>query len=257
VFYVSDRKMLVLPPLLLSGSMNDQGWGEAFHRLALRLDEHCRQNGWELLFTAFPDQYVERLPADYFTAVPDRDSFDYVYRKEALAQLSGSKLSAKRNLIKQFTRTYRYRYEVLAPQNLARCYRFILKWHYARSPRKDIMGIAAYCMACRLVRNFATLDVYGGLLYVDDKVVACALGSIVYDFAYTDGISPTVIVHHENALVEYKGAYQAINQFFCAHLPEKVVFVNREEDLGMPGLRKAKLSYGPDRLLAKNTVLLK
>jgi hypothetical protein len=111
-------------------------------------------------------------------------------------------------------------------------------------------------MACRLVRNFALLDLYGGLLYADDKIVACSLGSIVHDFAYAEGTFPTVIVHHENALVEYKGAYQAVNQLFCAHLPENIVFVNREEDLGMSGLRKAKLSYDPDRLLVKSTVVL-
>jgi hypothetical protein len=94
----------------------------------------------------------------------------------------------------------------------------------------------------------------GGILLVDGKVAAVTVGSIVERFEYESGIEPSVIVHFEIADVAYKGAYQMINQQFCEHLPAHIKFVNREEDLGLAGLRKAKTSYNPVRFVEKSVI---
>jgi hypothetical protein len=111
-------------------------------------------------------------------------------------------------------------------------------------------------MACRLMENYAALEFVGGLLYVDGKVVAATLASIVRDFVYEDGTRVTAVVHHENGLTELKGVYQMINWQFAKNLPADIVYINREEDLGLTGLRKAKLSYHPVMLINKSIVKL-
>lgn len=111
-------------------------------------------------------------------------------------------------------------------------------------------------MVCRLTQHYDALRLCGGLLFVDGKEVAVTIASLVPDFAYPDGVFPTAVVHSERALVEFTGAAQMINQLFSADLPEDIVFINREEDLGIAGLRKAKMSYGPARLLGKSRIEL-
>ena len=91
-----------------------------------------------------------------------------------------------------------------------------------------------------------TGELFTGLIRVDGKVEAVSLGE------YSCPISKeAVLVHVEKANPEIRGLYQAINREFCRHLPDHVIYVNREEDVGDPGLRYSKEAYHPERLLAK------
>ncbi len=255
VFYERGKTVTILPPLLLSGALPDPGWEPSFVDAVTRLSSWARSKGMIAEFQYFSADYTRRLSSGRFTFTPERDCADYVYRRSDLVGLSGSDYSAKRNLIRQFTRQYPLRYEPLTAANCGEAGRFIDGWQEQQKDENGILGSGAYCMACRLLQNFNALSLCGGLLFVDNKIVAATIGSLVTDFICPDGKrTAAVIVHHENALTEYKGAYQAINQQFCAHLPETVEFINREEDLGIPGLRKAKLSYRPAFLIEKSRI---
>jgi hypothetical protein len=113
-----------------------------------------------------------------------------------------------------------------------------------------------YCIGCEMLNAF-DLGFLGGMLLVGGNVVALTVGSIFERFEYERAIEPTVVVHFENADLSVKGAYQMINQQFCEHLPAHIKYVNREEDLGLAGLRKAKMSYNPARFIEKSIIIPK
>ncbi|MBN1822848.1 MAG: DUF2156 domain-containing protein [Endomicrobiales bacterium] len=253
VFYEKDGKYVVLPPLFLSKQDSGSGWPARFAMAAKAVAENAENNGFSISFEFFPELYCRQLRQIGVETRPSRDAFDYVYLKEDLASLKGRGYDGKRNFVKQFERNYGLTYRNITKENLNEAKIFLKSWH-APKAKNDIIGSAAYCMACRLADNYDFLDVCGGILTVDDKIVAATLGTITDDFAYEKGPSSTVIVHHENGLLEYKGVYQAINQMFCQNLPERVVYVNREEDLGIPGLRKAKMSYHPAMMVEKSVL---
>jgi hypothetical protein len=257
VFSLANGRAVFLPPFLLAGAISDPAWAAAFADACRTIRDRCRATGRTAEFRFFPEVYLRQLPPAAFRTYPDRDSYDYVYRRSDLAELPGKQYAAKRNLIRQFSRQYRYRFETLRRENLSCIYRFIRHWEPAGgAAAPDTVATGEAGMVYRLLKHYDVLGLCGGVLFVDGREVAATLASVVPDFTYTDGAFSTVIVHSEHALVEYKGAYQMINQLFCASLPADVVFVNREEDLGIAGLRKAKLSYGPQRLLSKSRIAL-
>ena len=249
VYYVREGALTVLAPLLAE-DMDPGLWGEEFLKLAGSLSAYCKSNAYTLEFSAIPEMYLSRIPADRFNIVDDRDHYDYVYRKKDLSTLEGRDYAPKRNLIRQFERNYSWSYEPLSEKNLSACRQFIEHWDVSKI-KNGIIGMGAYCVACGLVDNFGALDLRGGLLYDGGKIVAATVASIVRDFIYVNGSCPTAVVHHENALTDHKGAYQMINRLFAENLPEDVVYINREEDLGFAGLRKAKMSYGPAIMIKK------
>ena len=105
---------------------------------------------------------------------------------------------------------------------------------------------AESCVAANFLRLFDELDVCGGLLRVDGQAVAFCIGEPVCD--------DTMVVHIEKALTEYEGAYTMINQLFVEHECQNMTYINREDDAGDEGLRKAKLSYKPAFMVEKGTV---
>lgn len=177
-----------------------------------------------------------------FTLSPNRNTFDYVYLAEDLISLSGRKYHAKRNHIHQFTSQYDYVYKPLTPDMEQACMELYLSW----LEEKDIHepGILGEMKAIHfLLPNMETLGVQGGSIYVQDKLVAFSLGEkIRQDLA---------VIHIEKADAAYPGLYALINQQFAEHAWQDVRYINREEDMGIPGMRKAKLSYQPEMLVEK------
>ncbi|MBN2143400.1 MAG: DUF2156 domain-containing protein [Candidatus Aureabacteria bacterium] len=254
VYYLSPNQMIVLPPLLLKNSVSDAEWSENFRKLYQDLGRECAKQNLELIFRYFPDIYIKRLPKEKWIIQEERDFFDYIHERNSLETLPGREFSQKRNLIKQFIRNYPYRYERMENRHIQTVLAFLKKWKPMQSHPKMI-SFSRYCMACRLVENVSTLSIEGGLLFVDETLVALSLASLIPDFQYEDGKTyPTAVIHVENALTEFKGSYQMINQLFCSHLPKEYKRVNREEDIGLAGLRHAKLSYNPISLLRKHLV---
>ena len=170
-----------------------------------------------------------------------RDDFEYVYESEALASLAGHALKAKRNFVHAFTRSYDWSTEYITSDNLSEVLEFDSQWNTdiqigENSPLKLENEALQEAFA-----HYADLPLRGLLLRVDDKVVAFAIGCPLTDTMYA--------VLFEKADRRYKGAYAMINCEFAGRIAFHYPYINRAEDGGNEGLRQAKLSYMPARML--------
>lgn len=182
----------------------------------------------------------------------ERDYADYVYEAEKLATLSGKKLHSKRNHLNKFKAVHEgnWTYEKITQENLEECFQMALKWRNLNGCDADSEKNAEMCVTLNSLRLFKELGLTGGLLRVDGKIVAFTLGEPVND--------DTFVVHIEKAYADVDGAYTMINQQFVENeIAGRYKYVNREDDVGMEGLRKAKLSYRPVFLVEKGVVTLK
>ena len=173
---------------------------------------------------------------------------DYVYETEKLATLSGKKLHGKRNHINKFKSMYedRWSYEKLSKENIEDCFQMALKWRNENGCEDDPEKRGEICVTLNSLRLFEELKLTGGVLRIDGDVVAFTLGEPV--------CSDTFVVHIEKAFAEVQGAYPMINQQFVEHECMAYQYINREEDTGAEGLRKAKLSYRPVFMVEKGRV---
>lgn len=221
------------------------GSGELQNVIPL-LREQARQMGIPLTLYGLNAADIDRLNAAYpgvFRYEHNRDDADYIYRREDLAALAGKKYHQKRNHIARFMRDNNWRYEAISPENLDDCMDMAREWE-RRNSDKDPEALQAERRA--LERSFAHFEDFalrGGALRVAGEIIAFTLGEELSERCFC--------THFEKAFAEYTGAYQMINRCFAAESLQAYEYVNREEDLGNEGLRKAKLSYYPEILLEK------
>ena len=209
----------------------------------------CRITG----MTEANRQELEALFPDRFSIRPARDSFDYVYTVDALADLKGKKLQKKRNHFNRFQANHPdYRVEPIGCGNVARVQHMVNNWYVSRrkaDPDGDYL-LESLAMA-RAFRHFDELNLEGLVLLDGDEVLAVTMAS---------RMSPdTFDIHFEKAREDADGAYPAINCEFARYLRLKypeLQYLNREDDMGLEGLRKAKLSYYPDHMVEKYKALL-
>ena len=186
--------------------------------------------------------YPGRFQVEY-----DRDEADYVYEREKLATLAGKKLHGKRNHINKFKSLYEdWTYESLNDENVEDCFQMALKWRNQNGCDEDHEKNAEMCVTLNSLRLYKELGMVGGIIRVAGKIVAFCIGEPVSE--------DTFVVHIEKAFPEIEGAYPMINQQFVLHECMEYQYVNREEDTGAEGLRKAKLSYRPVFLVEKGVV---
>lgn len=188
----------------------------------VNLDEELREN----LEKAFPNQFE-------YTEM--RDNGDYIYDAQSLITLKGKKLHGKRNHINKFLKEYedRWTYEELTEENIHEFFDYQVNWC-----ENDNQFLGELCAASTALRNFKALEIKGGLLRLDGRIIAITLGSQPFEDMY--------IIHIEKADYNVPGAYQMINQQFAMRNCQNVKYIDREEDLGIEGLRKSKLSYYPE-----------
>ncbi len=174
---------------------------------------------------------------------------DYLYKTDDLVELKGKKYHSKKNFVNRFEKTYSYTYENIGPENIREVLEFQKWWCEIKgcslrgSLKDEKVGVI------RVLENYEKLNLSGGLIRVDGKVVAFSIGEAInYD---------TAVVHIEKADHNYIGAYQMINKLFIENEFLEYKYINREEDLGIPQLEKAKLSYNPVKILEKNRVFLR
>ncbi|MDR2414153.1 MAG: phosphatidylglycerol lysyltransferase domain-containing protein [Odoribacteraceae bacterium] len=197
------------------------------------------------LFGVFPGLLSwldEDFPGKFHYRI-NRDSFDYIYSRQELVELKGKDFQAKRNHVNKFRRTYAYDYAPLTPDLVPQCLALEEEWYRQRVgaiPKSLLNERKALTLA---LQHMEELKLLGGVLRVGGKVVAFSYGTPVS--------GDTFDVHIEKADSSISGAYNTINQELAGHVPEEYLYINREEDLGLPGLRKAKLSYRPRFLLEK------
>ena len=184
-----------------------------------------------------------------FHIQPVRDIADYIYEAQKLKTLSGKKLHAKRNHVNRFRQLYpSHQLEPISRENLSQCLHLLRAWADSRREltTQDLNEeLGAVQM---MLDSFEALHLQGGLLTVEGEPVALTIGEPLNENTY--------VIHAEKALYHVPGAYPMVNQLFAQTLEDRFVYINREEDMGDEGLRKAKLSYQPAYLLEKFMVTL-
>jgi uncharacterized protein len=191
---------------------------------------------------------AELAQASGFLIEPTRDHFDYVYRSEDLIQLSGNRHQAQRNHIHHMQRTYAISYEPLQERHLSACLDLAEKWCAQKKCIEDLSLTGEWEAVRASLSNFQALNMQGGVILIDDQVEAFTLGEMLN--------KETAVVHIEKANPLISGLYAVINQEFCRHSWSQVPFINREQDLGVPGLRTAKMSYHPHHWAEKFRIQL-
>lgn len=191
---------------------------------------------------------AELAQASGFLIEPVRDHFDYVYRTEDLIQLLGSKYHAQRNHIHQFKRSHAFFYESLQERHLSACLDLAASWCKLKRCTEDLSLTGEWEAVRASLSNFQSLNLQGGVILIDDQVEAFTLGELLN--------KETAVVHIEKANPMVQGLYAVVNQEFCRHSWSQVPFINREQDLGVPGLRMAKMSYRQHRLVEKFQIQL-
>ena len=197
-------------------------------------------------FALLDSWYPGKLQITY-----NRDIADYVYETEKLATLAGKKLHGKRNHINRFQENYpQWAYEPLTKENVEDCFQMALKWRQEMQCEIDLEKRDEMCVTLNALRLLQELELKGGLLRTEPQgeVIAFTIGEPLGKDMF--------VVHIEKAFAEIQGAYPMINQQFVLREAQEYKYVNREEDTGSEGLRKAKLSYRPAFLIEKGVVTL-
>ena len=192
---------------------------------------------------------LETFMPGRFQFTADRDYADYVYLRSDLATLSGKKFQAKRNHINKKKKTYNYEYTPITADRIRECLDLEAEWCKVNNcDQHEGTGNERRALIYAL-HNFDALGLTGGILHVEGKIAAFTFGMPINQ--------DTFGVHVEKADTRIDGAYAMINYEFANHIPEQYIYINREEDLGIEGLRKAKLSYQPAIILEKYVACLK
>lgn len=177
----------------------------------------------------------------------DRDNWDYIYLREKLQSLSGRKLHGQKNHFNAFVKKHPdYTYEPISGENIVECLAFGEAWCDQRSKidatdKEERFAIQEACC------NFEALGLRGGIIRFDGKIQAFSFGKKIND--------DTAVLHVEKAVIGERGLYQAMCKEFAYHAWQDVIYLNREEDMGIPGLRKAKEDMHPELMWKKYNIV--
>ena len=195
---------------------------------------------------------LERMFAGKYEISEERQWFDYVYHIEKMASLAGKKLHGKRNHINKFIEQNDWSVEEITPANLPECEEMCEQWFKEAEQNTEINYSIEKGILERVFSQYDAVGMEGALLRSSGRVIAFTMGELLS--------SDTYITHFEKAYGNIQGAYPMINREFSkivmTRYPE-VVYINREDDMGLENLRKAKLSYYPEMLVEKCTVTMK
>lgn len=229
------------------------GKGDVAKALA-EIEKDAKECGERLQFAFVTEEQKEVLenamPARFCYSSDAGDS-DYIYLRSELASLSGKAFHKKKNHFSKFVRTYPdYKYYEIGACNIYDAQKVADAWYYEHLQAEDASQLAEYKAIKEALNNFEELGLIGGIIYVNDSPCAMTIASKINE--------NTVDVHFEKAVGEYalNGGYAAINKLFSEKL-DGVTWLNREEDIGIEGLRKAKLSYRPKIMLKKYSAVEK
>lgn len=190
-------------------------------------------------------EQIERLVPGKYDFIEDRDNEEYIYRTEDMIRLPGKKLRMKKNHLNGFLRQYAdYQYEAITKENLEDAKAGIHDWFLRHGDIEEEEQAIKRCFD-----HWDALGVKGAVIRIYGKVEAFTNGDLINE--------KMAHIIFEKANPEIRGLYQAINRDFLIHEFAETEFVNREEDLGLPGLREAKMGYHPDHLTEKYDVVLK
>lgn len=213
----------------------------------------AKKNGNPFVMKGVTPQQRKLLENEFpgeFSYSEDRSNFDYIYRLDTMASLAGKKLQKRRNMCNRFMAAHAgCHLEVLEPRHFTACMDLMEHWTENHGNPADISREGEDEALTRAFSNYENLHLEGGVLAVDNRIVAFTIGELTGQSTFD--------IHFEKADKEYDGAFCMINREFARHLVQthpSLQFVNREEDMGLDNLRKAKESYRPEFLLEKYTV---
>ena len=217
-------------------------------RMLDRVEAYCREKGIDLEFCTVTPFDLETLKVRWPDAEVEenRDWFDYLYESRKMVEFSGKKYAAQRNHINRFDRDYPdWSFERMSSEHVEEVRAFFVELLEQRSKEGDTAREEEE-KVFEVLDHFEEYGFLGGILRVEGKIVGLSMGEIVRD---------TLFVHIEKANTGLSGVYQKLVQCFAREfVGDDVAFINREEDVGDPGLRKSKMSYRPLKLLEKYTV---
>jgi hypothetical protein len=195
---------------------------------------------------------LSRIPTSFacrwcsgFHCAPDRNNFDYVYRTQDLIDLRGKKYDGKRNRIKKFEREHSYAYVKLVPGHLEDCQRLFREWLEDKSLTTKMISDQNEAIQEGLT-HFEALGLSGGAIEVEGKIEAFSIGEPLS--------VETAVIHIEIVNPKYDGLAQLMNREFVKNEWSAFAYINREQDMGIPGLRRAKMSYYPHHMVEKHHI---
>lgn len=219
--------------------------------LFLMLKKDAEELGSPLVISSVTDENLklfEELFDGQYDVSCDESSSDYIYDAEKLRTLSGKKYHKKRNHLSNFYRN-NWTYSDMDESDFDECIEFAVKSYNSNQSYDDESSVAEQFAINAFMNYYNELELKGGVIRVDDKVEAFTIGDPIN--------SDTFDVHIEKANSSIQGAYAAINNEFAKSAANGYTYINREEDLGLEGLRKSKRSYYPVIMLRKNVVTFK
>ncbi|MBE6837279.1 MAG: DUF2156 domain-containing protein [Ruminococcus sp.] len=223
------------------------GKGDIFE-LIKELDEFVGDKN--LVMTSLTKENLEIFKQHYgdrITVEADEGHFDYIYNADDLKNLSGKKFHGKRNHIRRFKENNNWEFKVLTEDMFEECIRFSALSYNNNNDYDDHSAVCEQFAIHTFFENYRILGLKGGVLLVDDEIVGFTIGEKLN--------SETFVVHIEKARGEIQGAYPTLCNEFAKTIDDEIKYINREEDLGIEGLRKSKKSYNPAFLLEKYTVI--
>ncbi|MDR1135761.1 MAG: phosphatidylglycerol lysyltransferase domain-containing protein [Clostridiales Family XIII bacterium] len=238
----------MFPPLTRTGDYKPEKLAETIYAARKVFEEKGQAFSMMLVPFHMTDFLREALPGK-LKYEADRPNFDYVYNTQDLIELKGREYHPKKNHLNYFLNNYKYEYEVMNSGMAEEAMEFIREFNERKNltdPHERELLLMEEKAMQDVFLNIETVGYLTGVIRIDGKIEALSIGGRLG--------KKTVTVHIEKANTEYRGLYQVINNEFCKHVAKNVKRINREEDMGIPGLRKAKLSYKPSMLVEKYTV---
>lgn len=245
--HVYDIKYEIIDGCLLIASGNNVfppvGPSENTLNALEKFCEMLKKDYSEINLTRFDNDSATKIRENFNVEMePDEDNFDYVYNTQDLINLSGRKYHNKKNHINKFMRTYDYVLEELRSENALECLNFTEKWISLKDIEENPGIVKEFDAIKKVLENYDFFNVKGIVLKINGKIEAYSFG---------EKLNPeTAVTHIEKANPEIKDAYAFINMCF-AKLMSEYKYINREQDLGIPGLRYAKKSYHPAKMILK------
>ncbi len=237
IFQPEDAEPFGLPPF---------GGGDKRKALEALCEELSEMTSDVTVARADKNFVDQTVTPDLYETVEDRDNSDYVYLAEDLINLSGNKYHGKKNHLNKFVKNYDFTYEQLKPSLVEEFLSLQQDWCDIKNCLERPGLYHEDEAISEALRNFEVLDFRGGAILIDGSVEAFSLG---------ERLNPqTAVIHVEKANPDIPELYAVINQRFCEAEWSDCTYVNREQDLGIQGLRKAKKSYHPDHMVEKFTI---
>ena len=233
-----DAKPIMLMPLTRDGSYDLQNLRETILLAKVKFEEQ----GYKFYIVSLSEKLkklLEKIFPEELRFYHDEDFDEYVYLKDKLITLSGRALHKKKNHLNYFLKNYKYFYTKILPNMVDEVVEFVVQCRVDKG--EDIENLESLYMEEDAIRRFIEHvdedNIYSGAIYIEDKLQAIALGERLG--------ADTAVAHFEKANDTYRGLYQVICSEFCKALPAEIEYVNREEDMGIENLRKAKEALRP------------